>query len=187
MRTKAPHCGAFFCQLPARNRHRLTRAGTQHPGVRGAGGNAAYTRRLARLRASSPRPARLKPTALVPLLLACLAMADAHAQAAQPAVAASEVPPPEDVAAPPADIEFGATVQMQSLRLEGTPQLRVELLGDAAGTRQDTEREGLPTPVKGGTTYRNVTVRTTIRASVSDPDHGAVARASLLNVSKASP
>jgi hypothetical protein len=99
----------------------------------------------------------LKPIHRV--LLAFCAATPVHAQ--QPTS-----PPP----APRPDIEFAADVHMESLRFDGDPRARVGFEGGPRlEPRHDVEREGLPRPVNAGTTYRNVTVRTTISATLLDP------------------
>jgi hypothetical protein len=94
-----------------------------------------------------------------PVLLLVLASRPVQAQEATPAAPAA-LP----------DIEFAADVSMQSLHFGSDPQAQVTFTGGPnRQTRHDVERDGLPTPVRGGATYRNVTVRTTISATLLDP------------------
>jgi hypothetical protein len=92
-------------------------------------------------------------------VLALSASLSAHAQDAAP-VAPAPLP----------DIEFAADVHMDSLRFGSDPQARVGFRGGPQLVhRHDVERDGLPRPVNAGTTYRDVTVRTTISATLLDP------------------
>lgn len=96
-----------------------------------------------------------------PALLLLLASLPVRAQQATTAA------PPS---APLPDIEFAADVHMQSVRFDSDPQAQVTFSGGPRlDTRHDVERENLPKPVAGGTTYRDVTVRTTISATLLDP------------------
>lgn len=110
----------------------------------------------------------MKPILPTLLLFASLA---AHAQQApQPAPAN---------AAPLPDIEFAADVHMDEIRFGSDPQAHVDFSGGPRlEHRHDVERDGLPTPVKGGATYRDVTVRTTISATLLDPSTDAPTPAS---------
>ena len=96
-----------------------------------------------------------------PVLLLLLASLPLQAQQATPAPSAS---------APLPDIEFAADVHMQSVRFSSAPKAQVTFSGGPnLDTRHDVERDNLPKPVKGGATYRDVTVRTTISATLLDP------------------
>ncbi len=77
---------------------------------------------------------------------------------------------PHRDAAPLPDIEFAADVHMDSISFGSDPQAGVTFQGGPnLQHRHDVERDGLPTPVHGGSTYRNVSVRTTISATLLDP------------------
>lgn len=98
----------------------------------------------------------MKP--ILPVLLALSASLPAHAQQATTATA------------PLPDIEFAADVHMDGITFGSDPQARVTFDGGPRlAHRHDVERDGLPKPVKAGTTYRDVTVRTTISATLLDP------------------
>ncbi|MGY3266281.1 hypothetical protein [Lysobacter sp. HA35] len=85
--------------------------------------------------------------------------------------------PPRDTAPLP-DIEFAADVHMDSVRFASDPQTHVTFEGGPRlEHRDDVERDGLPTPVRAGT-YNNVTVRTTISATLLDPAVDATTSAS---------
>ncbi|AXK73294.1 hypothetical protein DWG18_14070 [Lysobacter sp. TY2-98] len=84
--------------------------------------------------------------------------------------AAAQESPSRDATAPLPDIEFAADVHMDSIRFASDPQAQVTFEGGPnLQQRHEVEREGLPKPVQGGATYRNVTVRTTISATLLDP------------------
>lgn len=110
------------------------------------------------------------------LLAALLCAGGAHAQAAA------------ETAAPPPDIEFAADVHLDSIRFHDRPRVEVGF-PDAPGlsTRHDTERAGIPTPVKARRRYRGVTVRTTISATVLPPAIDAAAAQAGAPVSPTNP
>lgn len=84
--------------------------------------------------------------------------------ASLPAIA-QQAPPP----APLPDIEFAADVHMDRITFGSTPRAHVTFQGGPRlEHRHDVERDGLPTPVRPGA-YRDVTVRTTISATLVDP------------------
>ncbi|HEY4583913.1 MAG TPA: hypothetical protein VIG88_13805 [Lysobacter sp.] len=90
-----------------------------------------------------------------------LLLASLPAQAQQATTAAPATLP---------DIEFAADVHMRSVRFGSDPAAQVTFSGGPRlDTRHDVERDNLPRPVKGGTTYRDATVRTTISATLLDP------------------
>lgn len=105
----------------------------------------------------------------LPFALAALLMpATAAAQAVAPD-APAPAPAPAPAAALP-DIEFDATVHMDSIRFGSAPQAGVRFSGGPRlDTRHDVERDGLPRPAAAGRSYRDVTVRTTISATLLDP------------------
>lgn len=83
-------------------------------------------------------------------------------------LAQSASPPPATDVRP--DIEIAADVHMDSIRFASSPRAAVSFTGgDAVATRHDVDRDGLPAPVQGGATYRNVDVRTTISVTLLDP------------------
>lgn len=93
----------------------------------------------------------------IPFLLLALACTAARAQDA-----------PRDPEPLP-DIEFAADVHMDAIRFDGAPRAHVDFSGGPRlDHRHDVERDGLPRPVIPGT-YRDVTVRTTISATLLDP------------------
>lgn len=103
---------------------------------------------------------RLLP--LVALLTPTLALAQAQAQAPVPAPTAAPTPLP--------DIEFAATVRMESIEFGSEPRAQVRFDGGPRlQTRHDVERDRLPRPVAAGRAYRDATVRTTISATLLDP------------------
>jgi hypothetical protein len=76
-------------------------------------------------------------------------------------------------AQPPAgepDVEIQATVKAKTVRFEQVPQVKVQFGG---GPNRDTQwtgqRHNLPTPVRAGVTYRNVSASTRIRTHLLDP------------------
>lgn len=106
----------------------------------------------------------MKP--ILPIVLLLAIAAPASAQQASP----------QQDGAPLPDIEFAADVHMDSVRFGSDPQAGVAFTGGPRlEHRHDVERNGLPKPVKPGTTYRNVTVRTTISATLLDPAADAAA------------
>lgn len=101
----------------------------------------------------------------LPALLAALLLpAAAAAQSAAP------TPAPAEAASPRPDIEFSATVRMESIRFDSAPGAGLRLGGaPRVETRHDVERDRLPAPVQAGRTYRDATVRTTFSATLLDP------------------
>lgn len=94
-----------------------------------------------------------------------------------PAVAVAQAAPPASAAARP-DIQFSATVRMDAIEFGSDPEADVRFTGGPRlDTRHDVERDGLPKPVAAGRTYRDVTVRTTISATLLDPAAEAGAQA----------
>ncbi len=120
---------------------------------------------------------------LLPALAALLIPVAASAQnAPAPASVATDAPGQPDATLAPVlpDIEFAADVQMRSISFGAAPQAGVRFTGGPAlDTRHDVERDGLPRPVAGGRTYRDVTVRTTISATLLDPAAPAADRPAL--------
>lgn len=99
----------------------------------------------------------------IPLLLLVIATLPVHAQQA------AQAPSTPSASAALPDIEFAADVHMDSITFGSAPRAHVDILGGPRlEQRHDVEREGLPTPVKAGT-YHDVTVRTTISATLLDP------------------
>ena len=62
----------------------------------------------------------------------------------------------------PADVVIIASAQIDQLRFESAPQLRLSLLG--CDSVRVTERRNLPRPVQPGVTYRDVAVGIEIRS-----------------------
>lgn len=107
----------------------------------------------------------------LPSLVAALSMSfAAHAQTPPPETSAFNAAAAAPAAAPLPDIEFSADVHMDSIAFGSDPKAEVRFTGGpGVDTRHDVERGGLPRPVAAGRTYRNVTVRTTISATLLDP------------------
>lgn len=100
-------------------------------------------------------------------LLIHFAAAAQTAPVASPAAAAP-------AATVPADVELAADVHMDSIRFGSAPRAGVRVRGGPPlEPRHDVERGDLPEPVATGRTYRNVTVRTTISATLLDPSLAA--------------
>lgn len=103
---------------------------------------------------------------LLPIVISLLVLCALPARAQQPAPAA----PPAGAAPVRPDIEFNASVHMDSIEFAGAPQASVRFTGGPrVEVRHDVERGTLPRPVASGRTYRNVTVHTTISATLLDP------------------
>lgn len=113
----------------------------------------------------------------LPSLVAALSMSfSAHAQTPPPDASASKAAEAPPAAAPLPDIEFSADVHLDSIAFGSAPNAEVRFTGGPLlDTRHDVERDGLPEPVAAGRTYRNVTVRTTISATLLDPAIDAAA------------
>ena len=95
----------------------------------------------------------MRPFTLVATLLVLLAAPAAGQSAACPA--------PPDSTRPP-DVVIVASAQIQELRFESAPQLRLSLLG--CDSVRITERRNLPKPVQPGVTYRDVGIGIEIRS-----------------------
>lgn len=123
---------------------------------------------------------------VLPLLAACLAgcLAPAPASAQETPARDPAANPPATAAtpvvAPPAtrpDIEFAASVQMESIRFTGPQKAAVTITGGPAVLRHhEVDRGGLPLPLPIGRTYRDITVHTTIAATLLDPSIDADAQ-----------
>lgn len=101
---------------------------------------------------------RARTIAFALLLMPACAAAQAQADAS-----ASPAPPLPDIG-------FSADVRMRSIEFAGDPGVRLHFVGGPRlDTRHDVERDGLPAPVQAGRTYRGVTVRTTLGATLLDP------------------
>jgi hypothetical protein len=69
----------------------------------------------------------------------------------------------------PADVEIGAAARAKRLRFRRKPETRVEF-GGSPGHESDShsERQNLPEEVEPGVTYRDVVVRWTAGARISE-------------------
>ncbi|GAB2517937.1 hypothetical protein [Lysobacter humi (ex Lee et al. 2017)] len=86
------------------------------------------------------------------------------------------------------DIEFGATLHMDSIRFAGPPKASVTITGGPNVVRRhEVGRGGLPLPVPIGRTFRDITVHTTISATLLDPSIEADAQLQVGTPAPASP
>lgn len=70
----------------------------------------------------------------------------------------------------PADIEILTGVRAKSLRFGEVPETELTFFGDPGERHSEkTERENLPEEVEEHTTYRDVTVRWSVRQRIDHP------------------
>jgi hypothetical protein len=105
----------------------------------------------------------MKLAAAVCTFLVLTAVSDAASQSCPPPRSA----PAADTTK--SDIVLFARVRAETLRLDGTPEIRANVSGcPQLDTTRAVVRTNLPKPVQSGTTYRNVVIEARLRAQFSD-------------------
>ena len=123
------------------------------PAVRFRGGMEVDAQKGGRIHPFPVDRMAMRQLSVVATLLVLLAAPAAGQTAACPA--------PADTSRPP-DVVIVASAQIDQLRFESAPQLRLSLLG--CDSVRVTERRNLPNPVQPGVTYRDVGIGIEIRS-----------------------